>query len=178
MEEQPVSLLGAGGILTFTLLRRLGFNVPYETVDIRRTYGKGITYQMDSPPKYRCLIDDIVASGATVNYAAQNDLPTVCCAALSLGTKGRYREPDGGVKNTSKVVAGIGIQGDNGSPPAIFSSRYLLWKIRDPAYRSYLSPYVGDRTADALAAAKTANTELFDILYNDPPAFVRRYGNV
>jgi len=188
--DVPVTAVGSGAILTLALLSRMGCRPDYNIVGVERIYGKplcneraSISFRLTQIAKLNPrLVDDVVASGSTINYVMTElgirEPPDVLALVLSGDTRGEYREADGStVKNVSAVYVARSVASTDGGRPAILSARFLLKKAReDASYRRYLDKYAGGRAEELLELVRGVDTKPFDLLYNDPIAFLKEFG--
>ncbi|MBR9701355.1 phosphoribosyltransferase [Candidatus Pacearchaeota archaeon] len=174
-------LIGNGGILTYTLMKRFGYNQNPEILDIQRKY---IYERSKKMPKINfeisgtidgrknCL-DDIIASGATINQIGEN----LKCASLVLSSqaRGKYRKKEGtSVKNVDELFYSQKVNCATGFP-AIFSTRFLVSKVRDSEeYNTYISKYAN--LDMLLPALEKINRAPLDLLYAGPIKFIEEYG--
>lgn len=178
-DKEPVTLVGNGGVLTYTLLSRLGLRPAYSIVRVKRNYRDG-RYEVDGDLPTRLLIDDVIASGGTVNAVVDKfnlKNPDLYSLVISGDTRGSFRQQEGStVRNTGNVSAAKIVRYENGFP-AIFSSRFLLKKVRDdPEYRSYISKYV-DGISSVLSTLRRMDLAPFELLEREPQQFIREYGD-
>ncbi len=177
--EDPVVLSG-GGVLTYTLMKREGYDEVPEIVDIRRDYvlGEGsrrpeIVFSFEGNYDGRNCIDDIVSSGATINQLG-SDL-RVASLMLSCQARGVYRTKNGSTIKGIETLFTSGRVNCKSGFPAIFSARYLVKKIRDnPSYVNYVAKYAD--ASKLLSVVNEIDKSPFDLLYDDPIQFIERYG--
>lgn len=179
--ETPVNLVGNGGVLTYVLLSKLGYKPDFSVINVKRVYqnGKPAIYQVNGNSSSQVLMDDVIASGETVNSVIDRSgilNPDVYSLMISGDTRSSFREKEGStVRNTRNVYSARIVRSENGFP-AIFSSRFLLKGVRDnPGYRSYLSKYV-DTVSSVLGALRKMDLTPFELLEREPEGFIKEYG--
>ncbi|MFH1307673.1 MAG: phosphoribosyltransferase [archaeon] len=177
--NSPV-LVGSGGVMTYTLMTRLGYNKDPKIIGVKRKYiyEKGqtrpkISFSVNGNYEGKNFIDDIIASGATISQFGEN----LRCASLLLSsqTRGEYRTKQGStIKSVDDLFVIQRVNSRQGFP-AIFSSRFLVKQIRDnPEYMKYVSKY-----ADTLLLTEVIQNidrKPFDLLYENPTKFIQTYG--
>ncbi len=181
-ETESIELLGSGGVLVFTLLSRLGYSPKFNTIGAERRYtNSGIEYIISGDYLGGSLLDDIVSGGGVVNAVISKfgiTSPDVFVALISANSsRGRFRERSSGVQNVRNVYAGTSVNSNDGGPPAIFSTRFILMKLKkDPRYRKYFSKYTGNRMDEFMNGVGFVDTSIFELLYSDPSQFMKKYG--
>ncbi len=179
-DKEPVTLVGNGGVLTYTLLSRLGFRPDFLLVNVRRNYKNGSLagYEVDGSAASPKFIDDVIASGGTINAVASRFglKPDVYSLVISGDRRGSFRQKEGStVRNTGRIYATKVVNYENGFP-AIFSSRFLLKKVRDDRdYRAYFSKYVED-VSPVLTMLRRMDLTPFELLEREPKQFIKEYG--
>ncbi len=185
--DRPVTVLGNGGALAITLLRRLGFDADYNFIGVERTYGKSrggkaaINYEITerAEPNQR-LLDDVVASGATVNYVIRElgmRPPQLMALLISGDTRGQFREDQGSTVRGVETVYAAKSMDWNGGYPALLSARFLLKKVRDDrGYAKYLGRYLDGREDEVREIVQSVDLGPFELLYSDPKAFIEAFG--
>ncbi|MFH1294503.1 MAG: phosphoribosyltransferase [Candidatus Aenigmatarchaeota archaeon] len=184
--DEPVTVLGNGGALVMALLSRLGYRPDFNLVGIERRYGNSdgrtiIDFEItrSADPRQR-LVDDVIASAGTINYAIRElgiDEPEALALLISGDRRSQFREEYGStVRNVSGVTAARSVCWKSGYP-AILSARFLLKKVRDdPGYGKYLSRYVNGQIDDVRAMVDRMDLGPFDLLYENPDGFIKQFG--
>lgn len=174
-------VLGGGGILTYALMSRFSYKRDPEFVKIKRFYKYSpgekrprIEFKVDGRiGSSKFCIDDIVASGSTINQIGDN----LTCATLltSLQCRGGYRKKEGSTINkVSKLFTAQGVNNKKGFP-AIFSMRFIAMQTADQKdYVEYLSKY--SETGTLLEIVKEIDKSPLELLYQDPIKFIKTYG--
>lgn len=180
--EDKITAVGSGGVIVYTLLRRLGYDADPSLVRMKRKYMKGELdgYEIEGGNATGVLVDDVIGSGGTLAYLSQFyglESPSAYCLVLSGRLGGIYREKDGStVKNIGSVCASREVKRGDGGFPAIFSSRFLLKRVReDYDYRKYLSRYVSDISRVA-GLINDIDLSPFELLEKEPQQFIKEYG--
>lgn len=185
--DDPVTVLGNGGALTYVLLSRIGYRPDYSFVGMKRSYGKrrsgktDIKYDITPNGKaWDRILDDVVAGGGTVNFAIRElglNKPEMLLLVLSGEKRGEFRCKEGStISNVDRVVSPVSVRYNRGFP-AIFSARYLLKKVPDDrGSRRYLSKYIGGRVDEFVGIAEGVDIEPLDMLYRDPDLFIKEFG--
>ena len=165
-ENPNLVLIGAGGVLTYCLLRKEGFEADYGYVEPKRTYdypeGKRPVARVEIPELYKkqpykpkadgpiTFLDDVVASAKTLGKCMDwvgsgnsfNSMSLVLSREIRSENKMRMKGGStiSGVDNayTSQTVRGVD------GMPAILSLRFILLKCRGEGNANYLMDYVGD----------------------------------
>ncbi|MBI2578595.1 MAG: hypothetical protein HYW26_02685 [Candidatus Aenigmarchaeota archaeon] len=187
--QKPVTLIGKGGALTGVLLRRRGFSKQMSFADVERTYssdgnGTKINYRIIScdDELYPRIADDVIASGTTLNFLMrelglrESDVYTL---VLSGDTNSGWRDATGSTLANSRNVYAAAVALRPNAKPAIFSTRYLLYGVKNnPRYRDYLAKYVGgeQNVRSILPMLREIDLSPFDLLYKEPREFLRKYG--
>ena len=176
------AIIGSGGAMTFSLMKRFGYDKTPYLIGVKRRYAQhpGQKYQaieFDVSGKVdssRQVIDDVVASGATINQFGEK----LKCASLvlSLQSRGKYRQKEGTtVKGLDQIYCGQGVNCKTGFP-AIFSGRFLLQSGSDENYFSYLSKYLESPDDMREEIKKSCNPQI-KLLYEDPIKFIETQGD-
>lgn len=181
--ETRATAVGSGGIVVYALLKRLGYDADFSLVKMRRKYQRGELdgYVIENGSANDVLLDDVIGSGGTLAYLSQFyglASPSVYCLVISGRLSGAYREKDGStVKNIGSVYASREVKRGDGGFPAIFSSRFLLKRVReDYDYRKYMSKYISD-VLRVSGLIKDMDLSPFDMLEKEPLQFIEEYGD-
>ena len=189
---QEMYMPGSGGVLTAALLARYGFRPKTTRINVKRNYivnpgekRPTIKYEIESPmDKKECcvIVDDIIASGGTINALINYSGVTkadVYTLLLSGKTRGEFRCKDGStVKGVETLRTAQVVDWEKGMP-AILSFRFLLEKARTSKnYVEYISKYTGGDMQQIVDIISKVDTGPFELLFSRPDDFFRRFGGV
>ena len=195
VEDSTFCPLSGGGVMAFTLLRRAGLaQNPSSVIDAVRTYkeveGKlrpsvaingALYYKPGSPPvptAKTVIIDDVVASGRTIDSAARYlnsrglaGWPNAITLLLSSSTSGGYRtSSDSTLQTINDLYSAVRARSPAGGCPVIFSLRALLEK------REYAETEAARKLAidgkELVELLNGVDRSLLKIMRRDPLGFI------
>ncbi|MBU0898186.1 MAG: phosphoribosyltransferase domain-containing protein [Nanoarchaeota archaeon] len=185
-KNKKLYLVGSGGVIAYTLMSRLGLKNDYEIIDVNRLYKSGnlVDFKMDKKIDISdgILIDDVIASGETLNFVIRESnsfMSDAACLIISGDIRSGYRQEERStVSNIRNVICPQKVDYKRGFP-AIFSSRMLLKKVReDNGYRKYVSKYAKDNIDSLLKSINEVDITPFNVLYDDPEGFIKEFGGI